>query len=64
MPMSRISRRLLASLGALVLLGAGYTAGFLLAPPEQPAITRNLPPEPHSDEVPAPHQPTDMLDDA
>ena len=38
--MTTLTRRLLGMVGLVALLGAGYTAGFILSPPHHPTITR------------------------
>ena len=53
--MGSMRRRLLWILTALLLTGAGYTAGFLLAPPSHTAVSRTLPEAPA--EAPVPHMP-------
>ena len=44
------------------MLGTGYTAGYLLAPPERPAISRTLPQTPS--DVPQPLTPADTPEGA
>jgi hypothetical protein len=59
----RLSRRVLWIAAVPLVLGAGYTAGYLLAPPAPAAVSRSLPPIP--DDAPAPQQPAiELTDDA
>ncbi len=54
-------RRFFWVTGIVLLLCAGYTAGYLLAPPSPAAISRTLPEAPV--EVPQPLTPADTLED-
>jgi hypothetical protein len=51
----RLSRRALWIAAIPLVACAGYTAGYLLAPPARPVISRSLPPVP--DEAPQPQPP-------
>ena len=57
-----VRRRSLWPLAALLMLGIGYTAGYLLAPPERPAISRTLPQTPS--DIPQPLTPSDAPEGA
>ncbi len=57
-----VRRRSLWPLAALLMLGIGYTAGYLLAPPERAAISRTLPQAPS--DVPQPLTPADTPEGA
>jgi hypothetical protein len=55
--MQTLKQRLLWTIAALLLTGAGYTAGFLLLPRDESAVSRTLPEAPV--DAPAPHIPSD-----
>ena len=59
--MQSLKRRVLWTIAALLLAGAGYTAGFLLLPPNDSAVSRTLPEAPV--DAPAPHTPPDTAGD-
>lgn len=59
----RLSRRAAWIAGIPLLICAGYTAGYLFAPPARPAISRSLPPVPV--EAPQPQPPAmELIDEA
>jgi hypothetical protein len=60
--MRRLRRRLLTLVGLLVLLGAGYTAGFLLDQPDH-QVARDVPTDPPI-EAPHPLLPADVSGEA
>ena len=65
--MTTLTRRLLGMVGLVALLGAGYTAGFILSPPHHPKVTRVVPvtaPQDQPQDAPPAVQPPDNLDDA
>lgn len=51
----RLSRRALWIAAIPLMICVGYTAGYLLAPPARPAISRTIPPAPV--EAPQPQPP-------
>jgi uncharacterized protein involved in exopolysaccharide biosynthesis len=57
-----LRRRALWIVAALLLVCTGYTAGYLLSPPEQAAVSRTLPQAPA--DAPQPQVPSDPLDGA
>jgi hypothetical protein len=59
--MGTLRRRLFIGGIALIMLAAGYTAGFLLAPPKPQAISRIIPDAPV--EAPQPEAPLDIIGD-
>jgi hypothetical protein len=56
---AKIRRRILWILALLLLLGTGYTAGYLLSPPEKPTVSRTLP-EAAPMEAPQPNPPIEL----
>lgn len=59
--MRKLTRRMVWTGVAIVMLGAGYTAGYLLAPPEPRPVSRSLPMAPV--EAPAPNIAPDLIED-
>jgi len=57
-----LRRRFFWFAGAVLFLCAGYTAGYLLAPPSPAAVSRTLPEAPV--EIPQPLAPNEMVEDA
>ncbi len=57
-----LRRRFFWIVGAVLFLCAGYTAGYLLAPPPPAAVSRTLPEAPV--EAPQPLTPADTIEDA
>lgn len=60
--MRRLIRRILLMGVIIIMVGAGYTAGFVLAPPAQRPVLRNMPVTPI--EAPAPNIVPDLVEDA
>ena len=60
--MSPIVRRFFWVAGIALFLSAGYTAGYLLAPPPSAAVSRTLPEAPI--EAPPPVTPLEIAEDA
>lgn len=64
--MHTLRRRLLWTAVGLLMIAAGYTVGFLLAPTEPAVVTRTLPEAPLPAEAPPPSLPStppDALDE-
>jgi len=56
-----VQRRLLWVAMVLVMLSAGYTAGYLLAPPERAAVSLTVPQAPA--EAPQPVTPLELVEE-
>ena len=56
-----LRRQSLWILAVLVMLGAGYTAGYVLAPPTHPSVSLTLPAAPI--EAPQPAAPLEVAQD-
>ena len=56
-----LRRRFLWVMAVLLMLSAGYTAGYLLAPPERAAVSLTLPQAPV--EAPQPATPLELVEE-
>ena len=66
MTTARIKRQFAWVAAAVLMLGAGYTAGYVLAPPERPAISLDLPQVAPTGPIdtPAPEPLAEVVEDA